>query len=60
MTDPPTHVLAHAGDRVTLCGLKPRRNRWHVPLIVAEYVALHQANYDLTICPQCAAVMDAA
>lgn len=53
MTAPaqPTHIVAAASERRSLCGVKDPR-----PLICAPYVQAHVDGYGLLVCDACATV----
>jgi hypothetical protein len=53
MTAPaqPTHIVASAGDRHSLCGITDP-----LPLICAPHVQAHVDGYGLLVCDACATV----
>ena len=54
LMDGPTHLLAFAGDRRTLCNRKTRDTR---NVIVARFVGRHERSGDqLMLCDECKSV----
>jgi len=45
---PPTHILDHASDRVTRCGLKDA-----YPQVLARFVRAHVDGWGMVPCPDC-------
>jgi hypothetical protein len=50
----PAHVIAVPGDRHSLCGIKEP-----VPVVAAEFVAMHVAGWGMHVCVACAAAAHA-
>jgi len=55
MTDPPVHLLAVAGARYTMCGLKARET---YPQMLLRWLPAHRvghahAGHPLVVCPAC-------
>lgn len=49
----PTHVVADAGDKRSLCGVKKPR-----PVVLARFVRAHVDGYGLVVCAGCADLLD--
>lgn len=49
----PTHIVAAASDRRSLCGVKDP-----LPLICAPFVQAHVDGYGLLVCDACATVVE--
>ena len=47
----PAHLLAVAGDRRSLCGLKDP-----LPRVLVRHAPAHMAGYGMEVCDNCAAV----
>lgn len=46
---PPTHIVAEAGDRYSLCGVKNP-----LPVVVARFVEAHVKGWGMVVCHECA------
>jgi hypothetical protein len=57
MTARPSHLVAHAGDRQTLCGVRTNTPD-ALPLLAMRWLSAHvdgavRAGRDLAVCPVC-------
>lgn len=55
MSERPTHIVARAGDKRSLCGIADP-----LPVVWAPYVQSHIDGHGMTLCPQCANVWRSA